>query len=98
MGQAKVDPVDRARLIVLDHLTSECCKASLSAKSEVVTMSNDIVFDEPHFPIDALIRPRIESFEDGCASDEGSVFATVLVMIICLMLSVAIVNWCIFGR
>jgi hypothetical protein len=98
MGQARVDPVDHARLIVLDHLTSECCKASLSAKSEVVTMSNHLGSDAERFHIDALIRPHAGSFDEGCASDdEGSVFATILVMIICVILAVAIINWFIFN-
>jgi hypothetical protein len=97
MGQAKVDPVDCARLIVLGHLTTECCKASISAKSEVITMSEEIPPDKHRFHIDALIQPENESFDDRCArADEGSVFATILVMIICVMLSVALVNWSIF--
>jgi len=97
MGQAQTDPVDYARLIVLDHLTSECCRASRSAKSEVVAMSSEIKRDRPRFAFDELIQPRDRSFTDGCASeDEGSVLATVLVMVICVVLAVAVVNWFIF--
>jgi hypothetical protein len=97
MGQAKTDPVDYARLIVLDHLTSECCKASRSAKSEVVTMSNEIGRENPRFSFDEPIEPGARSFESGGANeDEGSVLATILVMLICVVLSVAIVNWFIF--
>src|SRR5664279_4107690 len=97
MGQAQTDPVDYARLIVLDHLTSECCKANLSAKSEVVTMSNDIKLDGSRFSVAALNPAKDRPFESGCATeDEGSVFATVLMMVICVVLSVAIVNWFIF--
>jgi hypothetical protein len=96
MGQAQTDPVDYARLIILDHLTSECCKASRSAKSEVVTMSNEILRAKPPL-FGGLAEEREQSFEDGCASeDAGSVFATVLVMAICVVLSVATVNWFIF--
>jgi hypothetical protein len=97
MGQARVDPVDHARLIVLGHLTTECCKASMSAKAEVMTMSEEIAPDERRFHLDGLIRPRNGSFDNGCATgDERSVLATILVMIICVVLSVAIVNWSIF--
>jgi len=92
MGQARVDPVDHARLIVLGHLTSECCKASLSAKSEVITMSEDVETQEPNFRLGALMQSRSQPFESGCAlADEGSVFATILVMIICVVLSVSII-------
>jgi hypothetical protein len=97
MGQAQTDPVDYARLIVLDHLTSECCKASRNAKSEVVTMSNEIKRAAPRLTFDELTRPQDRSFEAGCATeDEGSVLATILVMVICTVLSVAVVNWFIF--
>jgi hypothetical protein len=97
MGQAQTDPVDYARLIVLDHLTNECCKASRSAKSEVVTMSNEIKQDNSRFSFDELTRPQGRSYEAGCASeDEGSVPATILVMVICTVLAVAVVNWLIF--
>jgi len=97
MGQAQTDPVDYARLIVLDHLTSECCKASRNAKSEVVTMSNEIKRATPRLRLDELTRRQDRSFAAGCANeDEGSVLATILVMVICTVLSVAIVNWFIF--
>jgi hypothetical protein len=97
MGQARIDPVDYARLIVLDHLTNECCKASRSARSEVVTMSNEIEREDPRFYFDELIEPRAAPPGDGCRSaDEGSVLATILIMVICVVLSVAIVNWFIF--
>jgi hypothetical protein len=97
MGQAQTDPVDYARLIVLDHLTSECCRASRSAKSEVVTMSNEIKRENPRFSFDELIQPRDRSFADGGAGEnEGSVLATILVMVICVVLAVAVVNWFIF--
>ncbi|MGD0474761.1 MAG: hypothetical protein ABSB70_16325 [Candidatus Velthaea sp.] len=96
MEQARLDPVDRARLIVLDHLTSECCRAHQSAKSEIVTMMNELDIDERAFSLNAL-RRHGGSFARGCARpDEGSALATTLVMLICVMLSVAIVNWCIF--
>ena len=101
MEQSRVDPVDNARLIVLGYLTSECCKANMHAKSEVVTMSHEITLDEPSFQFDALAEPRYYSFDEGCTgepADEGSVLATVLVMVICVLLSVAIVNWFIFGK
>jgi hypothetical protein len=102
MEQSRVDPVDNARLIVLGYLTSEYCKANMHAKSEVVTMSHEITFEEPSFQFNALVEPRYCSFDEGCCAgepaDEGSVLATVLVMVICVLLSVAVVNWFIFGK